>query len=275
MPERIYFDTVAFREAGKAFEKNLLATELRARIVISPITFIEVLSQLTVRRASDVLKQIHAALNWTNSQYTGLLPWPDDALFEVWHQKIPPDDGLTEKMQNAFNVCLATDSAHTLQEEAGKLKDFIDTIKKHTAELFGHLIQAARREPLEDHKFTDVWFHGIATRIGADPASKPMAEIIDKLSAYHEFEGTKLRTALENKDYNPEKHANDLLDAEQLIYLNDESLGFLTCDKGFQVRVSKSPQASRIFTATPNELSNEQRAEAIFRSIVAADRTKA
>ena len=38
MPERIYFDTVAFREAGKVFEKDTLLSELRERILISPLT---------------------------------------------------------------------------------------------------------------------------------------------------------------------------------------------------------------------------------------------
>jgi hypothetical protein len=48
MTKRIYFDTVAFREMGKAFEKTKLAAGLRDRIIVSPITAFEVLSQLSI-----------------------------------------------------------------------------------------------------------------------------------------------------------------------------------------------------------------------------------
>lgn len=268
MPERIYFDTIAFRETGKAFEKDTLPPDLRDRIIISPLTIFEVWSQLTIKDADAVLRQIHAVHNWCNAEHTGLLSWPEEALFQIWFEKLPPDDGFTKSMEKAFNVCLAADSAKTLQEEAGKLKDVMDRIKKETAQNFGRLLEAARTEPLEGEKFCDAWFRGIANRVKADPASKPMAEIVSKLNAYHEFEQSKLRNAVQSKDYNPEKHANDLLDAEQLIYLADPSLCFLTCDTGFQNLVKKSPQAARIITVRPAELADARKVEAVLRNIV-------
>ncbi len=56
MPERIYFDTVAFREVGKTFGKTTLAADLRERMVISPITAFEVISRLTITNADEVLR---------------------------------------------------------------------------------------------------------------------------------------------------------------------------------------------------------------------------
>jgi hypothetical protein len=44
------------------------------------------------------------------------------------------EEGFTARMQKAFNVCLASESAKTLQDEAGKLKDVMDGMKKKTAE---------------------------------------------------------------------------------------------------------------------------------------------
>lgn len=87
MTGRIYFDTVAFRQVGKAFEKNTLASALREKTLISPLTVFEVLSQLTTAEADEVLKQIHAVVNWTNPAHTGLLSWPDDALFSIWFKR--------------------------------------------------------------------------------------------------------------------------------------------------------------------------------------------
>jgi hypothetical protein len=73
MTKRIYFDTVAFREIGKAFEKTKLAADLRERILGSPITAFEVLSQLSITNADEVLGQIHGLHNWCVPEGTGLL----------------------------------------------------------------------------------------------------------------------------------------------------------------------------------------------------------
>ena len=90
-------------EVGTAFEKDTLPSELRERIMISPLTVFEVLSQLTIANADEVLRQVHAVHNWTNPERTRLLPWPDDMLFSIWFQKPAPDDGFTKRMEKAFN----------------------------------------------------------------------------------------------------------------------------------------------------------------------------
>jgi hypothetical protein len=265
MPDRVYFDTVVFRAVGKAFEKNSLASDLMDRIIISPLTLFEVWSQLTITNADEILRQIHSVSNWANPTHTGLLRWPDDALFEIWFQKSPPDDGCTERMQRAFNTCLATSSVKSLQVEAGQLKDAIDRMNQQTADNFRHLLEAARKNPLEPEKASEAWFQGIANRVMADSKSRSLSEIVSTLNAYHEFEMSKLQVAMQNKDYNPEKHKNDLLDAEQLIYLSDASMCFLTCDTGFRNLVRKSPQAKRIITASLAELADAPKIEGLLR----------
>ncbi len=266
MPERVYFDTVAFREIGKTLEKDVLPMDLRNKVVVSPLSAFEVLSQLTIVKADEVLRQIQAIHNWINPERAGLLPWPDDMLAQLWFQKPTKDDGFTKRMEKAFNVCLTSTSTAPLQEEAGKLKDTMDAMRLRTAQDFGRLLDAARKESLEGDKFSEAWFLGVAKRAKADPKSKRVLELVTALSAYHEFEQVKLQTALRYKDYNPEKHQNDLLDAEQLIYLGDPSLCFLTCDTGF-ARVNKSAQAARIIIVSPAELSEVHKVEAVLRKV--------
>jgi len=145
MPEKIYFDTVVFREVGKAFQKAKLAEDLTRRIVVSPITAFEVLSQLSITKADDVLQQIHAVHNWCVPEGTGLLAWPGDALYGLWFQKPAPDDGFTGRMQKAFNVCLASESAESLKEEAGKLMDVVDAMKSRSACDFARLLNLQKR----------------------------------------------------------------------------------------------------------------------------------
>lgn len=267
MPERVYFDTNVFRAVGGAFEKNSLPDDLKEKVLVSPLTTFEALSQLTVKNADQVLSQIQAIHNWTNPERTGLLPWPDDALARFWFEKPTPDDGFAEKMQKAFNICLAAESVESLREDAGKLKDAMDAMKRKTADDFGRLLEQARKEPLVGDKFSEAWFLGISNRVHADPNSKSVAEIVHKLSAYHEFEQVKLATALQYPEYNPEAHMNDVLDAEQLVYLAAPALCFLTADRGFE-RVAKSEQAGRIAVVPPADLSDAQKVEAVLRKLL-------
>ena len=124
-----------------------------------------------------------------------------------------------------------------------------------------------KEEPFGREKVSDAWFRGIASRVNAEPASRSQSQIVSALSAYHEFEQTKLQIAVQSKNYNHKKHMNDLLDAEQLIYLWDLKLGFLTCDAGFK-RVKTSPQAARIITVLPEDLAGIGKVGAFLRKVL-------
>jgi hypothetical protein len=266
-PKRIYFDTVAFRAVGKAFEKDILPADLKSSILISPITLFELWSQLTINKSGEILRQIQATTNWTDTK-VGLLPWPDDALYALWHQTLAPDDGFTKKIEQAFNLSLAATSPDQLRDAAGGLRDAIDNVTDKMASEFKNLLDAARANGLESKDFSNAWYLGVAKRAKGDPSSKSLDEIRSSLNAYCEFEMSKLQVALENEDYNPKKHKNDVLDSEQLVYLYDASLNFLTCDAGFNNRVKKSTQCSQIFTTTQDKLSSATQVESLLRSIL-------
>jgi len=55
-----------------------------------------------------------------------------------------------------------------------------------------------------------------------------------------------LLVAVQNLNYHAEKHANDLLDSEQLVYLADPRLRFLTADRGYLKRIKQSAQRANI-----------------------------
>jgi hypothetical protein len=139
-------------------------------------------------------------------------------------------------------------------------------LKLKAAQDFQAMLNDAKANPLD---VTEAWFNGIADSVQADPNSRLLGEIVAVLSAYHEYEKSKLQTALDIPEYNPLSltNQNDIIDAEQLVYLGDESLCFLTCDRGFRKRVKQSEQASRIITVAPEELLDPQKAEALLRKI--------
>jgi hypothetical protein len=271
MPQRAYLDTNAFRYFGAAFEKATLPEDLRDRLLISPLSAFEAFAQIADEDQGEaVLRQIHAIRNWTNPKRSGLLPWPDEWLHQIWFQTPNPDDTFRKQMEYSFNLCLASDSAATINAEAAMHNQVMDNFKLSAAQDFKNMIDAARNERTKSFDMTGPWFRGVARRAGADPNSKPESEIVSTLSAYHEFEQSKLKTALKLKKYNPlsRTNQNDIIDAEQLVYLADKSLCMITADKGFKSKVQKSDQAARIITVPAEDLMGAHTAEAVLRSIV-------
>jgi hypothetical protein len=269
MPKYAYLDTNAFRYFGKAFENARLPDDLRDRVLISPLSAFEVFAQLADELQGDqVLKQVRAIRNWTNPNRSGLLPWPDDWLYQVWHGKVRENDEFAHKVQSAFNMCLAADSVSSFREIATDHKKLMDDFKLAKAEQFKALLDAARVEKVREYDMTRDWFESIARSVNADPMSKPVAEIIDALSAHYEFEKVKLQRALTDPKYNPlsRKNQNDIIDVDQLVYLCDPSLFMITADSGFASKSRGSHQAARIITAPALDLMDPDKAESLLRA---------
>jgi len=266
-----YLDTNAFRYFGKAFAEHDLAADLRKRMLASPLSAFEILAQLASEDfGDDVLRQIYAIQHWIDSP-CGLLPWPDAVVYQVWHGKPKPDDDFMKRMEDAFNWCMAVYSSAsltTLREVAAEHAKLMDDFKLQKAQEFKAMIDAAKHDKMKALDTSEAWFEAIANSVGADPKTKPIAEIVSALSAYHEFEQARLKTALTTLQYNPlsRKNQNDIIDVEQLVYLADESLFMVTADTGFKSKVTKSKQATRIITAAAVDLIDASKVEVILRA---------
>ena len=267
MPGFVYFDSDVFHRIGATFAAQGLAPELRERVVLSPITMLEVLSHLTLKKNAEILTHIQAVHNLVNPNHAGLLAWPTHAIAQVGFLKAAEPDDFMNNIEKTINICLATDSPEELRESASKLKDSLDRVKESTSADFSLLVEGWRKEPLTPEAFSEMWVAGIAKRAKADPACRPVADIISSLSAYHEFEEQRLLTAVNNLAYKPDK--NDILDSEQLPYLGDSQLHFLTCDSGYLTRVKKSPQAAQIHKVALGELASVEKVEVLLRKITA------
>jgi hypothetical protein len=273
MAERVYLDTNAFRYFGEAFKTVTLPLDLRERILMSPLSAFEVMKQLADAYGDVVLQQIQCIRNWTNPQHAGLLPPSQDVMHSIWFQKPVQDDGATKRMQDSINVVLNTDSVKDIQDEAEKHKKFMVDLKLQAAQSFKTMIEYTRNNKFD---MTDAWFRGIANSVGADPKSRSVDEIKGALSAYYEYEQAKLKVALDEPEYNPLSltNQNDIIDAEQLVYLWDPTLCFLTADKKVKSRVKTSAQASRIIWAAAGDLQDPARAIALLQNIVADPLTR-
>jgi hypothetical protein len=262
MANKVYFDTDSLRAIGRALENTALPNDIRDAIVVSPLSALEVMSQLTIANADEVLREIYAMSNWLRPSDADLLPWPDDVLARIGFGKTLETIDVAKTVGVVLKNCLNATSSSQLQSAACELKDFLDTAKCGNAQSFEQALASARTESLDQ-----AWFCGTAGRVGANPESRTAANVVESFSAYHEFEKEKLQVALNSKNYNAMKHQNDLFDAEQLVYLGFPELCFLTCDTGFR-RVERSPQALRIFVVSREDLSSSEKVEALLRSII-------
>jgi hypothetical protein len=267
MPGLAYFDSDVFHRVGATFSNRGLAPELRERILVSPITILEVLSHLTLKKNEEILTQIKAVHNWVNPKRAGLLAWPTDAIARIGFLQEPKSDDFMSRIEKTINVCLATDSPDELRESASKLKDALDRMKASSSADFSHLVEGCRKEPFTPEQFSEMWLHGIAKRTNSDPECRPVADIISSLSAYHEYEEQRLMTAVRDPAYKPKE--NDILDSEQLPYLGDDKLHFVTCDGGYAARIKKSPQLARIHRVALDEFASVQQVESLLRRITA------
>ena len=113
-----------------------------------------------------------------------------------------------------------------------------------------------------------MWLSVLARGLGIDPSRFLAADVAEALSAYHEFERQRLLVAAQDPMYNFEKSANDILDAQQLVYLADSRLSFLTGDRGYLRRIKKSQQKTRIHLLGRRPLNTADDVDAVLRAIL-------
>src|ERR1039458_6070493 len=240
MAPLVYFDTDCFHHFASTFETRTLSVDLRDKILFSPMTMKEVFSHLAVEWGPLVHQQIKGLANWVNKGHVGLLPWMSDAVANFAFGIPIQDDGFTRGMQENINELLNYQLADVF-EAATARRDELDKTKTEYAGYFKETAEFFRTNTLTENKFTEIWLNGIKRRLHLEDNATPAAQVVDALSAYHEFEFSKLKLAVANKNYNFEKNRNDLFDAEQLVYLKDPSLHFMALDRGYLRNVVKSP----------------------------------
>lgn len=265
---RIYFDTDTFHNFAATFKHYSLPSPLRELIVFSPLTMIEVFSHLAVEWGQEVHKQIQALPNWINTNHAEVLPWMDAAIERIAFGITLEDDAYTQRLQDDMNVLLNCELSEVL-ETARSRRGELSKIKSEYAGHFKETVEYFRKVRLTEDEFTRAWLTGIKRRLHLEADTKPAVQVVDALSAYHEFELAKLNVAVANKDYNFEKHRNDLFDAEQLVYLKDHNLHFLAIDRGYRTKVVKSPLRKRIHEVSRERLADPANAIDVLKEISA------
>jgi hypothetical protein len=260
-----YLDTDAFHCLGRTFQAKPLREDLRGRILLSPITFLEALTHLTLKTKEEVLAHFRAIRNWSNPRDLRLLPWPSHAIAEFAFCTCTDDLEFPSLVEGTINSCLVSESATEFHEAAGELKNLLDDHKKQKAAQFRELVNLYPAAADTGADLSLAWVRAIADRAKVSIDARPLSEVLSKLSAYHEYEQERIKVAANNASHVPDE--NDVFDSEQLVYLADPNLHFVTCDGGYLKRIKKSPQLSRIHRIPIEVLRDSTRIEGLLARI--------
>jgi hypothetical protein len=214
-------------------------------VILTPVTVTELLAQLVLGCQEEILSQIQSLRNILWVAKAEVLPWPDVMIAKILGKDLD-DAEFDQRIHRALNHCFAADDARMISDDAVALRYILDAAKDRAVNHLKRVMISARQSapPTKDVD-NSLFVHSIASRVDANPDAIPVNEVIERLSAYHAYECEKIRVAVETKNYKPENHRNDLLDANQLVYLADARLRFLTTDRGFR-KARTSSQFNRI-----------------------------
>ena len=266
---KIYTDTNILRYFGEAFATKSIPPELKLQLLLAPLSMLELLSQLGTDGAESAFAAIKALPRVHNPAGTGVLPWTDNFFGMCLFNLLPGEDIAITSINNAINRVLNASSAAELRAEGEEMRVLLDAGKNDAASKFADLLNSVKAEgkiaPDEDRR---IFARSIAHRAGIDPESVDVPFVLTHLDAHYLFEQQRINAAIENAAYNIQKRANDVYDAELLIYLADPSLHLLTCDTGFG-RVGNSSQANRIHILPADTVRDPDKAVAALQSIIA------
>jgi len=93
------------------------------------------------------------------------------------------------------------------------------------------------------------WISNLLSYYGISGNSLTIKNVAERLSANYEFEMS-VNNLIRNENFSISKSSSDHVDGQQLCYLCDPSVVFVTNDSDFRNRTRKSSQANRIISFT-------------------------
>ncbi|MBI2818305.1 MAG: hypothetical protein HYX72_15345 [Acidobacteria bacterium] len=268
----VYFDTNVIRYFAQAFQTSELDASLRSRIAVSPLSIAELLAQLGGKGIQLAFEAIRAIDNWTGADSAYGLDWPQEFIKEyVFGIPIPSGARLPRVFDKLSAVCRSNPDFSSFRRTAQEIKNVweketrksAETRRSNTLLLRHQKINAPRERLLESS------LKSLRAISGVSRASGNRQDILSKLSAYHELEIKTIAIALRDHNFNflSPKRMNDQVDLEQLIYLADDRLRYLTCDKGYK-KLEGTPQWPRIRIEIREKLIHPQSATCILRDML-------
>jgi hypothetical protein len=265
------------RYFSSAFGDDELLPEIRESIVLSSISAVELLSQLCDSSATQAFDAVQALKNWLPDP----VPILDLPPVFIRVNTIGDDEGGREafaRITNALHMSLKARSAADLRDASKELRTYLQKAKLSDAQSRADAVVAMRndlrglkRREMTDEELREGFRSSIAKRAGAEPTHPSIANFVQRVEAYYQYETIRLQRAVENPSLNllSKKRQNDLFDAEQLLYLFADGLCFLTSDRGYSELLLLA-QGKRIRIVKPGLLATAKSAIPILNEIIAS-----
>lgn len=245
----LYFDTNIIHYLREGLKEQSLSQEQKENVVLSPITVLELVSQIAVA-PDEALGAIHAMKSWIDTQHADLLGWRH-AFIAHWVFSKKVADEVSEGLTRVLTVCYESkDADTTLRDDAGALLKFLRNAKRKKAALLDNAAQTIRKTPKDNSKENLTGAarlaiaSGLRNEVGAKPDEVADDALAGFLPAYFEYHTDLIVRAIPDGNFNffSDKHLNDHFDAEQLVFLADPSLHFFTADKGYGCAANAEPR---------------------------------
>jgi hypothetical protein len=270
MPPKIYLDTNVLRYFADAFGNAPLDAELKQHLVVSPISVLELLSEIGTNQAEAAFRTVKAFPNIFDADNPiPLIPWEDEVFRVLVFDQAPQPDQLTERLSNAMARAFHANCVEDIREDAAELRNVLDQAKLRATDDFSALLNSFRQHgALADDEHRRIFANGIAHRAGVPQEGVNVDRVIDRLSALWAYEYEHVMNSAGEREYDPYRHQNDFLDIEQLVYLAHPDMHLLTSDQGFR-RARQSAQYRKIRLEPVHILRNPTEASRVMRAILA------
>jgi hypothetical protein len=233
------------------------------------------MSQLVTADRAVVLRQIQAMRNWLPDP-ARVLPMGTYAIADVAFGKTLPDK-MHVAITRSLDACFHTRDVNQIVRDAGRLRDYLDAWKAKEADIlsqFKRSCEEAREAGLgqpERSKIEAAIREGLTMRVGEAKTATLALGLRRSFSALFEYEEKRSLVIGNDRHYNPAnpKNINDAFDSEQLVYLYDPNIRFITCDRKYQRRVTECKQSVQIITVNSAELRDPVSAATLLRRVTA------
>jgi len=126
---KIYTDTNVLRYFGIAFADSSLPEDLQDQLLLSPLSVMELFSQLGTDGAQEAFAALKAFPRVHNPKASGMLPWSDDLFRIALFNQPPGEDVITPALNNALIRALNAEKPDDLRTDAVELRGLLDASK--------------------------------------------------------------------------------------------------------------------------------------------------
>jgi hypothetical protein len=250
---RVFFDTQICSNFIPEKEWDLVADYLnkRAKYAVSPLTVIELLAGLAKGQAEyfkthqERLKRLYSPER--GAQFFDFIRFfIAKALFDI---TLPRSATLEDNFAQIITIVSNAKSKEELStgvQLPGRPHLNLDGFVQQLTE-----IQSIYVAELQGRSKTvgspEAWSHGLLSSLEIPFSPERQTKVAEALSAAYHFEVSLLNLA-RNSNYDLQKNVSDLIDAQQLFYLSDPVVVFVTDDSDHKTRLRKGGQQQRIKT---------------------------